>query len=230
MFSLFGAPALSQFRLDHSLRLLCREDSRVTALSSRWLHFVDAARPLADSECRLLETLLTYGPRAAAPEHRGQRILVTPPGGTESPFASKATDILHVCGLDAVRRVERGTVYFIESTAVLEQATLRQLAACLHDRMTESVWIDAADSSRTAEPLGMFHTGSAPRPLRTLRLGGDGRAALARANREWGLALSGEEIDYLVAAFGQMKRDPTDVELMMFAQANSEHCRHKIFN
>src|SRR3984957_4550882 len=106
MFSLFGAPGLSQFRLDHSLRLLCRADSRVTALSSRWPDFVDAARPLADSECRLLETLLTYGPRAAAPDHRGQRILGTPRGGTESPWSSKATDILHVCGLEAVTRVE----------------------------------------------------------------------------------------------------------------------------
>ena len=223
MFSLFGAPALSQFRLDHSLRLLRREDSRVTALSSRWLHFVDAARPLADSECRLLETLLTYGPRAAAPEHRGQRILVTPRVGTESPWSSKATDILHVCGLEAVTRVERGTVYFIEAPVRLQHAELERLAAHLHDRMTESAWIE------TIDPEGLFH-GAAARPLRTVRLGEDGHAAIARANRDWGLALSEEEIDYLVQAFGQLRRDPTDVELMMFAQANSEHCRHKIFN
>ena len=223
MFSLFGAPALSQFRLDHSLRLLRREDSRVTAVSSRWLHFVDAARPLADSECRLLETLLTYGPRAAAPEHRGQRILVTPRVGTESPWSSKATDILHVCGLEAVTRVERGTVYFIEAPVRLQHAELERLAAHLHDRMTESAWIE------TIDPEGLFH-GAAARPLRTVRLGEDGHAAIARANRDWGLALSEEEIDYLVQAFGQLRRDPTDVELMMFAQANSEHCRHKIFN
>src|ERR1700722_13903931 len=171
MFSLFGAPALSQFRLDHSLRLLCREDSRVTALSSRWLHFVDAARPLADSECRLLETLLTYGPRAAAPEHRGQRILVTPRVGTESPWSSKATDILHVCGLEAVTRVERGTVYFIEAPVRLQHAELKLLAAHLHDRMTESAWIE------TIDPEGLFH-GAAARPLRTVRLGEDGHAAI----------------------------------------------------
>jgi len=223
MFNLFGAPALSQFRLDHSLRLLRREDSRVTALSSRWLHFVDAARPLADSECRLLETLLTYGPRAAAPEHRRQRILVTPRVGTESPWSSKATDILHVCGLEAVTRVERGTVYFIEAPVRLQHAELKRLAAHLHDRMTESAWIE------TIDPEGLFH-GAAARPLRTVRLGEDGHAAIACANRDWGLALSEEEIDYLVQAFGQLRRDPTDVELMMFAQANSEHCRHKIFN
>src|ERR1700722_15425869 len=223
MFSLFGAPALSQFRLDHSLRLLRTQDSRVAGLASRWLHFVDAARPLADSETRLLETLLTYGPRAPAQEHRGQRILVTPRVGTESPWSSKATDILHVCGLEAVRRVERGTVYFIDAPVRLEHAALERLAAHVHDRMTESAWIE------TIDPEGLFH-GAAARPLRTVRLGEDGHAAIARANRDWGLALSEEEIDYLVRVFGQLRRDPTDVELMMFAQANSEHCRHKIFN
>ncbi|MGC2030686.1 MAG: phosphoribosylformylglycinamidine synthase [Steroidobacteraceae bacterium] len=223
MFSLFGAPALSQFRLDHSLRLLRGMDPRVLALSSRWLHFVDAARPLGDSESRLLETLLTYGPRAAAPEHRGQRILITPRVGTESPWSSKATDILHVCGLEAVTRVERGTVYFIEAPVRLEHAELERLAPHLHDRMTESAWIE------TIDPEGLFH-GAAARPLRTVRLDEEGHAAIARANRDWGLALSEEEIDYLVRTFGQLRRDPTDVELMMFAQANSEHCRHKIFN
>jgi phosphoribosylformylglycinamidine synthase len=225
MFSRFGAPALSQFRLDHSLRALRAVDERVTALDSRWLHFVDDSRPLADPELDLLAKLLTYGSRedSAAPP-QGQRVLVTPRVGTESPWSSKATDIVHVCGLEAVRRVERGTVYFIESTtASLEAEQLRRLAAHLHDRMTESVWIDSIN------PEGLFH-GAAARPLRSVALGRDGRAALARANRDWGLALSGDEIDYLVSAFAKLQRDPTDVELMMFAQANSEHCRHKIFN
>jgi phosphoribosylformylglycinamidine synthase len=229
MFSLFGAPALSQFRLDHSLRALRTQDSRVTALWSRWLHFVDDSRPLADSELGLLGKLLTYGSRTEAPAHRGQRVLVTPRVGTESPWSSKATDIVHVCGLDAVRRVERGTVYFIEATAPLLPAELRQLAVHLHDRMTESIWIDSLDPAGSIEPQGLFH-GAAPRPLRIVSLGEDGHAALMRANREWGLALSSEEIGYLVAVFGELQRDPTDVELMMFAQANSEHCRHKIFN
>src|ERR1700686_4205909 len=223
MFSLFGAPALSQFRLDQSLRALRRQDSRIAAFSSRWLHFVDAQRPLADSDRRLLETLLTYGPRTEASPHRGQHVLVTPRVGTESPWSSKATDIVHVCGLDAVRRVERGTVYFIETTAKLGSEELERLAAHLHDRMTESAWIE------TLDPEGLFHDAAA-RPLRIVRLGDDGHAAIAQANRDWGLALSGDEIEYLVNAFRQLKRDPTDVELMMFAQANSEHCRHKIFN
>ncbi|HEV7614479.1 MAG TPA: phosphoribosylformylglycinamidine synthase [Steroidobacteraceae bacterium] len=223
MFSLFGAPALSQFRLDHLLRTLRAQDARVTGLSSQWLHFVDISRPLVDSELELLGKLLTYGPRSKAPPPRGRRVLVTPRVGTESPWSSKASDIVHVCGLDAVTRVERGTVYFIESTATIEAAGLKELAALLHDRMTESIWIDSTD------PEGLFHHAAA-RPLRIVELGADGHAALRRANREWGLALSEDEIDYLVRAFGKLKRDPTDVELMMFAQANSEHCRHKIFN
>jgi phosphoribosylformylglycinamidine synthase len=235
MFSLFGAPALSQFRLDHLLRVLRAQDSRVTGLQCRWLHFVDDARRLTESELDVLGKLLTYGSRAQPPAAAGQRVLVTPRVGTESPWSSKATDILHVCGLDAVRRVERGTVYFIDSTATLGLAELRQLASHLHDRMTESIWIEPINSSgspdakESIDPHGLFH-GAAPRPLRIVSFGEDAHAALGKANRDWGLALSSDEIDYLVGAFGKLGRDPTDVELMMFAQANSEHCRHKIFN
>src|ERR1035437_894136 len=108
MFSLFGATALSQFRLDHLLRVLQAQNPRITALSARWMHFVDGSRLLSDAELGLLGKLLTYGPRTAAPEEQGQRVLVTPRVGTESPWSSKATDIVHVCGLDVIRRVERG--------------------------------------------------------------------------------------------------------------------------
>src|ERR1700722_11086084 len=159
MFSLFGAPAFSQFRRDHSLRGLRARDKRVKGLSSRWLHFVDESRPLGEAELGLLEKLLTYGSRSAPPADVGQRVLVTPRIGTESPWSSKATDIVHVCGLDAVRRVERGTLYFIQATATLEHAELQRLAAQLHDRMTESVWIE------TVNPEGLFHVGAAARPL-----------------------------------------------------------------
>ncbi len=226
MFSLFGAPALSQFRLDQLLRAIKAEEPRVQALASRWMHFIDSSRPLNESELAVLGKLLTYGarvPDALRELPRGLRILVTPRVGTESPWSSKATDIVQVCGLNAVTRVERGTVFFIESSAPLEQAHLLKLAAHLHDRMTESIWTDSL------EPTGLFHS-APPRGLRQVVLGGNGVEALARANQQWGLALSGEEIDYLVQAFGKLGRDPTDVELMMFAQANSEHCRHKIFN
>src|ERR1700722_15987399 len=226
MFSLFGAPALSQFRLDQLLRSLKVEEPRVQALASRWMHFVDASRPLQESELEVLGKLLTYGarvPDALRELPSGHPLLVTPRIGTESPWSSKATDIVHVCGLGAVTRVERGTVYFIESTSPLGSADLLKLAAHLHDRMTESIWTDSL------EPTGLFHA-AAPRGLRQVVLGEHGREALARANQPWGLGLSSGEIDYLVQAFGKFGRDPTDVELMMFAQANSEHCRHKIFN
>jgi phosphoribosylformylglycinamidine synthase len=223
MFSLLGAPALSQFRLDKLLQLLRARNSRVSAVSSRLVHFVDATQALSESELELLGKLLTYGPRPHLQAERGQRLLVTPRLGTVSPWSSKATDIAHVCGLGAVRRLERGTVYFIDAATALSSQELRDAGALLHDRMTESLWVD------TLDPEGLFHDG-APRPLRVVALGRDGHAALARANAEWGLALSNDEIDYLVAAFGRLGRDPTDVELMMFAQANSEHCRHKIFN
>jgi phosphoribosylformylglycinamidine synthase len=242
MFSLFGASALSKFRLDQLLRAVKKEGARVHGLAARWVHFVDTSRALAEREVQVLEKLLTYGARNAPPApagdagaHRsdgyrsdgyrsdGHRILVTPRLGTESPWSSKATDILHVCGLEAVTRVERGTLYSIQSEGPLDIAHLNKLAVHLHDRMTESVWLD------TLEPVGLFHA-APPRPLRRVQMGADGREALARANREWGLALSADEIDYLVQAFGKLGRDPTDVELMMFAQANSEHCRHKIFN
>jgi len=222
MFSLLGAPALSQFRLDKLLESLKAHDRRVRALASRLVHFVDAVRPLDESAQELLGKLLTYGPRAHLQEERGQRLLVTPRLGTVSPWSSKATDIARVCGLEGVRRLERGVVYFIESTEPLADLALRSLGALLYDRMTESLWLD------TLEPD--LYPEHSPRPLRVVTLGRDGRAALARANSEWGLALSREEIDYLVDSFAKLGRDPTDVELMMFAQANSEHCRHKIFN
>ena len=226
MFSLFGAPALSQFRLDQLLQVLKAEEPRVQTLSSRWMHFVDASRALSESELEVLGKLLTYGarvPDALRKPPSGHRILVTPRVGTESPWSSKATDIVHVCGIRAVTRVERGTVFFLESAAPLDIADLNRLAVHLHDRMTESVWADCIT------PNGLFHA-AAPRGLRHVVLGEHGREALARANRQWGLALSSEEIDYLLQVFGKLGRDPTDVELMMFAQANSEHCRHKIFN
>ena len=223
MFSLLGAPALSQFRLDKLLQSLQARNARVLGVASRLIHFVDAPRPLDEFESELLGKLLTYGPRAQAHPERGQRLLVTPRVGTVSPWSSKATDIAHVCGLHGVRRLERGTLYFIDAAAAFGGAELKALGALLHDRMTESLWDD------TQNPEGLFHS-AAPRPLRVVALGNEGHAALARANAEWGLALSDDEIDYLVAAFGKLGRDPTDVELMMFAQANSEHCRHKIFN
>ncbi|MBI3094335.1 MAG: phosphoribosylformylglycinamidine synthase, partial [Rhodocyclales bacterium] len=149
----------------------------------------------------------------------GELLLVTPRLGTISPWSSKATDIARNCGFAAVKRIERGTAYHVSGKVAQELA----LATRLHDRMTESV-LDSIDAARA-----LFHH-VAPQPLASVDLQGGGRAALVVANRELGLALSEDEIDYLVENFGKLGRNPTDVELMMFAQANSEHCRHKIFN
>ena len=222
MFSLLGAPALSQFRLEKLLQALKARDPRVVAVSSRLIHFIDAARDLDEAQLEVLGKLLTYGPRPHAQAERGQTLLVTPRLGTVSPWSSKATDIARVCGLEGVRRLERGTLYHLQGSSELGASELGALGALLHDRMTESLWVDGSEPD--------LFGAAGPRPLRLVSLGRDGHAALESANAEWGLALSAEEIDYLVTAFGKLGRDPTDVELMMFAQANSEHCRHKIFN
>jgi len=234
MFTLLGAPALSPFRLDKLLAELRALRAEVGAVSARFVHFVIAARDLGTHELTLLERLLRYGPQYAAGDLAPgacahYTLHVTPRIGTVSPWSSKATDIAKVCGLREVRRLERGIEYRLVADMELTPAQLLALGEVLHDRMTETLWLGPVD-------LELFFKPAAPRPLRTVVAGAgaatvaDARAALAEANRGWGLALSCDEIDYLVDAFRRLGRDPTDVELMMFAQANSEHCRHKIFN
>jgi len=219
-----GAAALSGFRIEKILARIAALEPAVTGLAAHFVHFADLARPLGGAELRILQQLLTYGPRAAGLPQSGEaeRLLVVPRGGTISPWSSKATDIVHVCGLSAVERVERGIEYRIVARRPLGPERLSQLAPALLDRMTEMALLDAAEAGRL-----FGHSG--PRPARRIALAG-GRASLEEANRAMGLALSADEIDYLLASFRQLGRDPTDAELMMFAQANSEHCRHKIFN
>jgi phosphoribosylformylglycinamidine synthase len=220
-FFLPGAAALSEFRLDRLCASLCAVDPRVAGIEARWLHCVVAARPPAADELAQLQRLL--GDVDPEPPAGGYRLVVTPRVGTVSPWSSKATDIAHVCGLAQVTRLERGCAYWIRANGALDEPALRRLGAALHDRMTETLWLGEPD-------LAALFATAAPRPLRSVALGALGRPALEAANRDWGLALSGEEITYLVDAFRALGRDPTDAELMMFAQANSEHCRHKIFN
>jgi phosphoribosylformylglycinamidine synthase len=219
-----GPPALSGFRIEKLLARVVALEPSVTALDSRFVHFAALARPLADEEQRILHRLLTYGPRASpAPQPLpGERLLIVPRAGTISPWSSKATDIAQVCGLSALERIERGIEYRIAARAPLGSARLSRIAPVLLDRMTEMALLDAAEAERLFDQ-------AAPRPVKRIGLAG-GRAALEEANRTMGLALSADEIEYLLASFRQLGRDPTDVELMMFAQANSEHCRHKIFN
>jgi phosphoribosylformylglycinamidine synthase len=223
MLLLPGSPALSPFRLDKLLSAVQARHAGVTALSARWCHLVDLERELTRDERRLLEQLLTYGPHLEAGEETGELILVVPRFGTVSPWSSKATDIAHVCGLDALDRIERGIAYRVQGRRPFDRAALDAIAPALYDRMTEvPLW-----ESGQAAALFEHH---APAPLETVALLEKGRGALEHANARLGLALSSDEIDYLVESFRRMERDPTDVELMMFAQANSEHCRHKIFN
>ncbi|MFL6547209.1 MAG: phosphoribosylformylglycinamidine synthase, partial [Povalibacter sp.] len=228
MLTLTGAPALSEFRIRKLLAALRARHSTVESLTTRFVHFVQTRRELTSQERGVLEALLTYGPRVdtndtPAVNSKTGLIVITPRPGTISPWSSKSTDIAHVCGLDAIERIERGTAIWVQSSQPLNQSDLEAIAPLLHDRMTEA----ALFSFEAASQLFAHHE---PRPLATVPLMAEGRAALETANRKLGLALSTDEIDYLVESFGKLRRDPTDVELMMFAQANSEHCRHKIFN
>ena len=220
--SLAGRPALSPFRLAKLLQGLseAHPGHRVERIGATYLHFVELSRPLAPAESATLGELLTYGPEPReAREAGGGELLVVPRPGTISPWSSKATDIARNCGLDGVARIERGVLYRVRARGGPLSADDRaSLLPLIHDRMTEAVLDDPSQASRLFEHVK-------PRPLATIPVTG-----LAQANRELGLALAADEIEYLEASFRRLGRDPTDVELMMFAQANSEHCRHKIFN
>jgi phosphoribosylformylglycinamidine synthase len=226
MFCLPGSSALSAARADKLLRRVQVANPGVRRLGARYLHFVELGpgQSLNDAQTAVLAALLDYGARGPVevPPAGARRLLVVPRLGTISPWSSKATDIARICGLAAVARIERGVHYWIDAGAagVRDEAGLRQ---ALSDRMTETVL-------GGPEELQGLSGRNDPQPLQTVAVTVGGRAALVAANTSLGLALSDDEIDYLVAAFAELKRDPTDVELMMFAQANSEHCRHKIFN
>src|SRR3989304_5078609 len=220
-----GRNALSAFRSSRLVSSLRSNVPRVTAVHAEFWHFIQLARALSDAEARRLERILTYGPAESAGAARGELMLVVPRIGTISPWSSKATDIARHCGLEAVHRIERGVAYFILTGdgQLLSSNDRAALAPLIHDRMTETVLGSFEDAARLFERF-------APRPLATVDILSGGLAALERANRDMGLALSQDEIKYLVEQFKRVARNPTDVELMMFAQANSEHCRHKIFN
>ena len=229
-----GGNALSSFRINQLLPRLQVVNDKIGHVSARFVHLV-ASEVAPDLELGAkLQSLLTYGEPATKAEKASNtvQIIVAPRLGTVSPWASKASDIAHNCGL-AVKRIERLTEYTIIlkdgffdpllGKTSLSAEQIQAIAAILHDRMTESVLFDRKDS------LGLFASVNAA-PMAHVDVLVGGRAALEAANTEFGLALADDEMDYLVTAFTSLKRNPSDVELMMFAQANSEHCRHKIFN
>jgi len=219
-----GGPALSTFRAEKRAAAVRELAPTVTSVTAEFAHF---AQPLsganfADDELDKLGKLLQYGPAVSDSPLPGQIIYVVPRFGTISPWSSKATEIALGAGVKSLARLERGVAYGIVSSKTLGAKELHEVASVLHDRMTEIVLL------KQEEICGLFEV-EERRSLRTVPVVKEGKAALQKANSEWGLALADDEIDYLVDAFVEMGRDPTDVELMMFAQANSEHCRHKIF-
>lgn len=215
-----GSPALSSFRKQKLLAALAEVAPEVTGLEAEYVHFADVEGHLGAEEERILRELLRYGAEPLPAPPQGRLLLVTPRFGTISPWSSKATDIAHGCGLAAVRRLERGTAFYLQGS--LGDDALPRAAAVLHDRMTETVSFELEAAAR------LFRA-EAPKPLTRVPVLERGTQALVEANEALGLALADDEIEYLVEAFRGLGRDPTDVELMMFAQANSEHCRHKIF-
>ena len=231
MLLMYGAPALSAFKKSKLLANLQSSITSITDIDDRFVHLIDVDTDLSEQNLERLKALLNYGPdeldgidAAQYLENTGCRLrLVVPRPGTLSPWSSKATDILHNCGLDAVNRVERGIAYLVYSDRELSSEELAVLDSQLHDRMTQAV----LEQPEQGEQL--FQSAQ-PRPLQSVDILGAGKPALIEANQTMGLALADDEIDYLYNSFQQLNRNPSDVELMMFAQANSEHCRHKIFN
>ncbi|WP_426817695.1 phosphoribosylformylglycinamidine synthase [Winslowiella sp. 2C04] len=217
-----GSPALSAFRINKLLTRFQDAHLPVSDIYAEYVHFADVSTPLNADEKSRLQRLLKYGPSLAEHTPEGRLLLVTPRPGTISPWSSKATDIAHNCDLPQVLRLERGLAFYIQAPQLTE-AQWSQLAGLLHDRMMETVFTELEQ----AQQLFAHHQ---PQPLQSVDVLGEGRNALVQANQKLGLALADDEIDYLLAAFEKLGRNPNDIELYMFAQANSEHCRHKIFN
>ncbi len=231
---LLGGPAFSEFQRQKLVDSLRRRIGQEISFTAKFIYFVESSQAAqadpstasrshlsaSQDELQRLEALLQA--EAVTNVDQAGMLLVVPRLGTQSPWSTKATDIAQRCGLDSINRIERGTVFYLPSDAA-EAQILESIKPLVHDRMTQTVL------SELQEAKALFDHHSA-RPLGTVDLSVDAPQALEKANRELGLALSSSEIDYLIAAYQKLGRDPKDAELMMFAQANSEHCRHKIFN
>lgn len=226
MLIIHGNSALSDFRKNSLKTKIMQAVNKVTDISAVYVHLIKSVTELNDKQLTTMKSLLEYGPADSAGHGEGGRlILVVPRVGTISPWSTKATDIAHNCGLECVERVERGIAYKVAFNGSDSEwdSVVNELAAMLHDRMTESVLFNIEDAASLFEQ-------QSPAPLEKIDLISGGIKALQQANSDLGLALSADEIDYLFDSYTKAGKNPTDAELMMFAQANSEHCRHKIFN
>ena len=223
MIEIKGPPSHSPFRLQQLLEELRKLNGSIEDLGARYTHFIDSSHQLVQKELEVLKILLTYGPDWDIGPEEGEKIIVIPRLGTISPWSSKATEIARLSGLSTIRRIERGIIYTLVSSRDVEEKDLQSLFGKLHDRMTQTALLHGQDAQ-------LLFQSQAPKELCSIPVLSQGLAVLQRANVELGLALSLQEMEYLIENFERLQRDPTDAELMMFAQANSEHCRHKVFN
>ncbi|MCB1826986.1 MAG: phosphoribosylformylglycinamidine synthase, partial [Coxiellaceae bacterium] len=211
-----GSSALTAFRQQQLLTKIQKKFPKVTSITATVVYFAEVDRSVTKDALNCLAALLPSANLSALADHDAT-VYVVPRFGTISPWSSKATDIAKICDLDFLKRVEKGVRYHVDGEHT------QDLLALLYDPMTESVVMNVAK-------LSVIFEAHSPQPLETIDILAEGEAALVAADQRLGLALSKTEIDYLVSAFQKLNRNPTDVELMMFAQVNSEHCRHKIFN
>lgn len=225
MLILPGGNALSDFRVNKLLLALQSCVPEIVSLQAHYIHFAETNAELNDKEQAQLDALLHYGATIDALNNHAAKLIVIPRPGTISPWSSKASDIVHNSGLTKISRIERGMTYLFELSGgnSLTEDQIEQLTPLLHDRMTELV-------IRNDDEAKALFSSAEPAALNQIDILAGGIARLEKANTEMGLALSEDEINYLYTSFSKLERNPTDVELMMFAQANSEHCRHKIFN
>ena len=223
MLHLPGAVFLSEFRQQKLIEKIRQILLEVDSISAHFVYFLDCEDKFSELERKILDQLLNGDTDPAVVPNKAETFIVVPRPGTISPWSSKATDILHRCELSKIHRIERGVIFNLNVAEPISVEQRQALAALLHDRMTQVV-IDKIEAAET------LFSHAEPRPLASVPLSGEGITALERANRQLGLALSADEMHYLEKNFNFLQRDPNNAELMMFAQANSEHCRHKIFN
>ena len=217
-----GPASHSPFKLESLLRRLQSIDQNIDDLGARFIHLIDSKNDPDEEQDRILDSILEYGPGWPFGNDEGFKVFTLPRFGTTSPWSSKATDIAKVCGLTSIEKIERGVIFTL-ALKDKDSAPSKEAIEMLYDRMTEVVITDLKQAKEIFSSLE-------PQPFSDVDILSDGKKALETANIELGLALNNDEIDYLLEQFTKLNRNPTDAELMMFAQANSEHCRHKVFN